>query len=348
MAMTTRFPALRQAQNRFLRNFRSETTQQTWQWTTHTFRAMNTDVHLWRYGADPKAADKVEALFRKQERHLSRFSGDSDLSRLNHCPKEKCPVSEELFAALEVALWAANATGGIYDPTILADLQVAGYDRTFDSISEPASFRRHAAVESTEHAPIGHLRPISFRNVDLLVESRTVCKPTGLGIDLGGMGKGWTVDRAADLLHGQGPFLVNAGGDLYAYGQPGDARGWRIELEHPLEPAARIATVWLTHHGLATSTVMKRRWLRSGHIQHHLIDPRSGQPAQTDALSVTVTAQRTVLADVFAKVALVLGVAEGLAWLEQLPGVEGCIFTENERLVWTAGFEPLFEMVGTN
>ena len=348
MAMTTRFPALRQAQNRLLRNFRSETTQQTWQWTTHTFRAMNTDVNRWHYGAAPNAAEKGDSVFRKQEHQLSRFDSHSDLSRLNHCPKEICPVSEELFAALEVALWAANATGGIYDPTILADLQVAGYDRTFDSIAVPASFRRHAAVESAEHASIGHRRPISFCNVDLLAESRTVRKPTGLGIDLGGMGKGWTVDRAADLLHGHGPFLVNAGGDLYAHGQPGDARGWRIELEHPLEPAARIASVRLTHHALATSTVMKRRWLRSGHIQHHLIDPRTGQPAQTDALSVTVTAQRTVLADIFAKVVLVLGVAEGLTWLEQLPGVEGCIFTENERLVWTAGFEPLFETVGTN
>lgn len=91
MAMTTRLPLFRQAQGGLQQHLRTATMRQTWQWTTHYFRAMNTDVHLWRYESDPKAAEQVEALFRKQERHLSRFDATSDLSRLNHCPEEDVP-----------------------------------------------------------------------------------------------------------------------------------------------------------------------------------------------------------------------------------------------------------------
>ena len=140
-------------------------------------------------------------------------------------------------------------------------------------------------------------------------------------------------------------FLVNAGGDLYAQGQPGDDRGWRIALEHPLHPDRWMAQVFVLNRGLATSTIMKRRWHKAGRLAHHLIDPRTGQPAQTDALSVTVLAPRTVLAEIYAKAALILGAEAGLAYLEQLPEVEGLIFTAAGRIVCTEGFAPLLDAV---
>ena len=71
---------------------------------------------------------------------------------------------------------------------------------------------------------------------------------------------------------------------------------------------------------------------------HHLIDPRTGRPAATDLLSVSVVAGRTVVAEVYAKVALLLGQEAGLAWLEQLPGVEGLVYTADRRIKYTAGF----------
>jgi thiamine biosynthesis lipoprotein len=98
------------------------------------------------------------------------------------------------------------------------------------------------------------------------------------------MGKGWTVDRAADRLAGLGPFLVNAGGDIFAYQSPPGQKGWQIDLVHPFNPAVSFAKVWLNHQALATSTIAKRRWQSQGRLMHHLIDPRTGQPAQTNAL----------------------------------------------------------------
>jgi thiamine biosynthesis lipoprotein len=159
------------------------------------------------------------------------------------------------------------------------------------------------------------------------------------------MGKGWTVDRAADRLQGLGPFLVNAGGDLYAYQSPPGQKGWDIDLIHPLKPAHYVARVQLHHCALATSTIARRRWRRGDQIMHHLIDPRTGQPAQTDALSVSVVAQRTVVAEILAKVALILGVQAGLAYLEHLPEVEGLIYTAASEIVYTSGFGTILDRV---
>ena len=86
------------------------------------------------------------------------------------------------------------------------------------------------------------------------------------------------------------------------------------------------------------SDLTKRRWQRDGQTMHHLIDPRTGQPAQTDALSVSVIADRTVMAEVYAKAALVLGVEQGLNFLQHLPGIEGFIFAADSTIVQTDGF----------
>ncbi len=258
-------------------------------------------------------------------------------------------MSNDLYAALEVALWAAQATGGLYDPSLLSALVAAGYDRSFEQLPAPAAF-----IWDGPDGPVGG--PCSgfgaipaatatpnAGSVLLDPETRTVRRPVGLQFDLGGMGKGWTVDRAADGLQAHRAFLVNAGGDLYAQGQPGSDRGWRIALEHPLHADRWMAQVFVLNRGLATSTVMKRRWRQAGQLAHHLLDPRTGRPAQTDALSVTVLAPRTVLAEIYAKAALILGAEAGLAYLELLPDVEGLIFTATGRIAHTAGFAPLLD-----
>ena len=309
-------------------------------WRQHHFRAMNTDVHVIHVNTGDDPAGAVEALFRRNERVMSRFDPSSDLSRLNGCRQGGCAVGPTLYAALEVALWAAAATGGIYDPTVLGDLQDAGYDRSFDLLVDRDDFCWQAESNVREKWRIDHRRVHDYRSVTLQPDNRIVRRPSGLGIDLGGMGKGWSVDRSADLMHARGmPFLVNAGGDLYASGAPGNAPGWDIDLEHPLRPGQSVAHVQVKDRALATSTVCRRQWQHHGRRQHHLIDPRTQAPAETDVLSVSVTAQRTVLAEIFAKVALILGAEAGLAYLEQLPGVEGMLFTVDEQTLFTTGFE---------
>ena len=187
------------------------------------------------------------------------------------------------------------------------------------------------------------MRPFNFRSIQLNRVKREIYKPIGVGLDLGGMGKGWTVDRAADRLQGLGPFLINAGGDIFGYQAPPGQTGWEIDLIHPLSPEQFIARMYLQHRALATSTVARRRWQRNGHMMHHLIDPRTGQPAHTDAISVSVIADRTMAAEIYAKVALILGAEQGLTYLQNLPGVEGLIYTDESQILYTSGLENILD-----
>ena len=314
---------------------------QDWRWNGYSFRAMNTKIQSWLYSrTDSAVLLDVQRLFNSVEKRLSRFDPHSELSRLNSHPHERFRASSMLLDAVEVALWAADATGGLYDPTILSALNNAGYDRSFELIEQPAPLSAAADLARNGHpAAQPALKPFTFRSVQLNRPKREIYKPVGVAFDLGGMGKGWTVDRAADRLLGLGPFLINAGGDIFAYQTPPGQPGWQIDLIHPLQPEQFIARVYLHHQALATSTIARRRWQQQGRIMHHLIDPRTSQPAQTDAISVSVIANRTVLAEIYAKVALILGVAQGLAYLQNLPGVEGLIYSAESQIVVTPGFQ---------
>ncbi len=315
-----------------------------WRWNHHSFRAMNTDIYFWLFSQTGKTILlDLQDMFVSFEKRLSRFNPRSELSALNRARKPAFKAGPILFEAVEIALWAAEATGGIYDPTILSQLEQAGYNRSFEKLNAPAPLHQVPGLELDDTSARPSWWPFQFRSITLNRARREIFKPEGLRLDLGGVGKGWSVDRAADRLQGVGPFLVNAGGDIFACQTPPGEAGWPIDVIHPLDPAKMMATLVLNHRALATSTIAKRRWRQNGRIMHHLIDPRTGRPAQTDALSVTVVSARTVLAEVFAKVALILGVERGLAFLEAQPDTEGLVFTAEAEIAPTAGLSPLLQ-----
>ncbi len=314
-------------------------------WQHHSFSAMGTSIHARIYTAKQRsAAREVEDLFRYFEQLLSRFRPASELSRLNDHDGPVFGAGEDLFAAVEGALWAAQQTGGIYDPTILPYLEEAGYDRTFESIPDRRPLTAVDALPDASGQPL-LLTGLDYRHVQLDRFTRMIARPPGLRLDLGGMGKGWTVDRIADGLIGTGPFMVNAGGDLYAYGRLGGARGWEIHLEHPFDPRLKLATLHIDHGAVATSTIARRRWLKDGRIRHHLIDPRTGHPAETGIVSVSVIGGRVFTAEVYAKAALILGAIDGPAFLESVPGIEGLMVTSGGEVRLTPGMAQYCERI---
>ncbi len=305
------------------------------QWHTHAFSAMNTSVFLWQFSRNAGLVRYVERHFARHEQTLSRFLAQSDLSRLNCCETETCRISADLFNALEQSLWFARRTEGVYDPTILPILERLGYDRSFEKMEALVVDRRPGTELSKTANPDGP----GFEAVTLDRVAMTVSRPVGMRFDLGGMGKGWTVDRAADLLHSEGPFFLNAGGDIYAGGAPDHPQGWAVEIEDPLDVNQRIAHVRIRDRALATSTISRRNWLQGNRRVHHLIDPRSRDVAETDVLSATVIAGRTVIAEIVAKSALILGSEAGLAFVEQWPDAEALLYTKSRQALYTTGFE---------
>ncbi len=271
-----------------------------------SFRAMNTDVLIVAGGAPrPALLDAAERLFRAYEARFSRFLADSELSALNRAAGAGVPVSPEMLRILDRAVALHRRTDGVFDPAILPALEAAGYDRSFERVDRDCAAIPRAPARS---GSVADLRIDYARSV--------VNAPARVRIDLGGIGKGFTVDAAAAVLRPCGNALVDAGGDIHAFGDGPDGDGWLIGVGDPLEPSRLLDQVWLHDAALATSTTAARRWLRGGVLQHHIIDPRTGTPAETNVVSVTVLAASAVEAEVLAKSALVLGYGEGRALLE--------------------------------
>jgi len=246
------------------------------------FRAMGTDVELFLAGEPSATAaallDSAEREFERLEALFSRFRPNSELSELNR--SGRIAASEDLLEVVELALGARERTGGRFDPTVHDALVAAGYDRTFDELV------RDGASDETA-ARCGGAVTVTGRTIEL---------EPGFRLDLGGIGKGYAVDRAAALLAVAGPALVNAGGDIAALGRP-DELGWRVGIETGGDPI----TVALEDAAIATTGRDRRRWRRNGRERHHLIDPATGRPAETDLLRVTVVAPTAVEAEVLAK-----------------------------------------------
>lgn len=300
---------------------------------THRFRAMNTDVVAVVVTPDRRtgamgALRHVEMLFSKVEATLSRFRVESELSRLNRWGGKPFAASPLLFAVATAALEAARVTEGVFDPTVLSALVAAGYDRSFEEIPPE---RADPPLPSTGPRP-------RWQDVHLDALTRTIVLPKGVGLDLGGIGKGWTVDRAAERLGTFPGFGIDAGGDLCCWGTRADGRPWTVGIADPRQPDRDLAVLAVHAGAVATSTVVRRRWNRAGEAQHHLIDPRTGRPGKTDVLSATVLAGSVARAETRAKVALLLGSREGLRFLDEQADAAGLLVLDDGQVVSSACF----------
>jgi thiamine biosynthesis lipoprotein len=287
------------------------------------FRAMNSDIELAGAGAGIDARlTRAERWLIAYEARYSRFRRLSELSRLNARAGRPVVVSKGLLELVELSLQLAKRSGGLFDPTVLRDLEASGYDRSFELIT-PAAARAHQRGSA------------SWRDVRVDHAGRTVTLPEGVGIDLGGIGKGWAVDRMASIL-GR-PCLVNGGGDVYAAGRPPGEDAWRIGIADPFRPEVDLSVVAVADRGVATSSTVKRRWRVGDAVLHHLIDPRTGRPSTSDAVQVTVVSSSAALADYHAKVALLQGADAALAYLEREADIEGLIVRRDGSLLTTTG-----------
>jgi thiamine biosynthesis lipoprotein len=247
---------------------------------THRFAAMGCEVVVG--GAEPDV-DAVAAIFERDERTFTRFADDSELVRVNRADGPVL-VSARFARALAAALWASRVTGGLVDPTLLDALEGAGYNRDFAEL-EPTP-------DPPRAGPCGRAGEVGLRGRLLTLPPRT-------RLDLNAVVKSMAVDEALAAI---GDGWVSAGGDLATSG--------------PLEVALpHGGSVRLERGALATSGSNGRRWMRAGRWQHHLIDPRTGRPAESPWEQVTACGESCLVADTAAKAAFLLGDA-GPDWLD--------------------------------
>ena len=251
-----------------------------------TFDALGGECELYGVDVDASSLEQGRTWILGMHERLTRFEPSSELSQLNASGGRWSPVSPALEALLRESLRAFDISDGLVNVAVLPALLAAGYSRDF--AAGPTA--RTAAPGIHPLPDVLQLRPGEARLSD------------GAALDLGGLAKGWLADRLAEGL-GEN-VLVNLCGDLYARGGGPTGEGWPVGFGDK--------TLLLKDMGAATSGTTKRAWAGG----HHLIDPRTGLPARTDLSEVSVLAVTATDAEIYAKVALLLGATAAPKWLE--------------------------------
>jgi FAD:protein FMN transferase len=286
-----------------------------------SWRALGTLVHL--VVTDPRclpaARSLLEADLAAVDLACSRFRADSEICTLQASSQATAQASSQaetqqisalLAEAIAVALRAAELTDGDVDPTVGAAMSALGYDRDFEQLqyADPAGGLTVRTVPG-------------WRQVRL--EGRTLTMPANIRLDLGATAKAWAADRSAARIArrtGCG-VLVSLGGDIAVAG-PAPRRGWRIRVQDVTgdpddTPAGPYALIAIRDGGLATSSTKARRWQRGGDVLHHILDPRTGLPAEPVWRTVSVAAGTCADANAASTAAVIRGRA-ALGWLARL------------------------------
>lgn len=268
-------------------------------------------------------ATEVDAL----DRACSRFRADSDLERLNAAGGAPVVVSALLGDAIRAALRAATLTDGDVDPTIGGAMAALGYDADFDTLPADGGPIADAVTAG------------AWRDVRIAGSPPMVTVPAGVRLDLGATAKALGADRAAAAAHAAAgcAVLVSLGGDLaIAGGAP--AGGWpvRVTDDHAAPAGAPGQTIVVHGGGLATSSSTVRRWRRGTAVVHHIVDPRTGWPAQSPYRTVSVAAATCVDANIATTAAIVRG-TRAVSWLESL-GLPARLVAQDGRVVELNGW----------
>ena len=298
-----------------------------------THQTMGTEVHVSAWTSDDEragaAASAVFQEFDRLDAMMSVWKDGSDIARLNAAAGDGAvPVAAETREVLGIARQISEQTEGRFDITFgaLSGLWKFDYQDKDNSIPDPK--------EIAKRLPL-----VNYRDVVVDAGAGTaLLKRKGMKVNLGGIGKGYAVDRAAEIMRRSGlhDFMIQAGGDMYVSGKRGD-RPWRLGIRDPRGPADKIfAALDLTDGTFSTSGDYERFFMKDGRRYHHIIDLSIGEPARL-CRSVTLVTERAVIADALAKGVFILGPDAGMALIERTPGVQGVIVSAKNEVSISSG-----------
>jgi len=252
--------------------------------------------------APKRAAQKAKESILLFEKTCSRFNAQSELSQLNNDSRQTVKVSPLLAQAVQAAIWAAGATEGLVDPTLLNDLIEAGYK---DSWQPKRRISLHQALKLMPEPEAAEANPSSlWQQISVDPVKGTVSRPAGTIIELGGTGKGLAADLASEYLTDYACWAVDCGGDIRVGGTAGISRLVQIMDSD----GQQYGSFEITKGAAATSGIGSRIWINaSGQPAHHLIDPSTGQPAFTGLVAATAKAPTALQAETLAKQAFLSG-----------------------------------------
>ncbi len=282
----------------------------------------------------PAALDAAMAEIDRLEALFSYNLAGSDVGRLNAAAGSgRVSVDPQTMAVLAAARQMAELSDGSFDPTIGPLVDIWGF--------RPYS-EQQTVPDAADIAAILDL--VDYRKLVLYPESNEAeLLSPGMSVDLGSIAKGYVVDRVAQILCDGGVVsaVLDIGGNIYALGLNQEGTSWRVGLQHPRQTDQLLGVIPLTDHSVATSGDYQRYFEAGGERYHHLLDPKTGYPAD-GIVSISIVAATGMQADAVSTAAFVLGPEAGLVLVRQL-GLEAVMYTDDGQVQVTGGLQALFE-----
>lgn len=287
-----------------------------------TFRfsavAMGTDIELTASAENEAVArdafDAVVSEFKRIEALMSEWREGSELFRINaNAGLKPVLVSDELFNVIDAGQKVSVVSDGAFDITWAAMRGLWDFSGRDNKVPGDAEIKKRLPL-------------VNYKDVQLDYDKKTVfLKKKGMAIGLGGIAKGYAVDKAMEIVAKKGVrnAIIKAGGDMRVQGAE-DRRPWKIGIRDPRRKDRNFATIEMTDASISTSGDYERFFEKDGVIYHHIMDPRTGYPARL-AQSVTVTGPDTLTTDALSTAVFVLGAKDGLMLVESLNGIEAVI-----------------------
>jgi thiamine biosynthesis lipoprotein len=301
------------------------------EWMERTEAIMGTRCYaeLWADDA-PRGNDALDAVmdeFRRIDNLMSHYKPESQLSQINaHANDQPVQVDKELFDLIKLSTHYSQITDG-------------AFDITYASVGYLYDYRRH--IHPTEEQIRQALPAVNWRNMLFDEEHHTVrFEHPGMRIDLGGIGKGYAVDRGVEILkaRGIGHALVTAGGDSRIIGDR-FGRPWLVAIRHPDDPGKVVTRIPLSDSAVSTSGDYERYFDEGGVRYHHIIDPRTGHSASR-VRSATIMAPTATQTDGMSKTAFVLGAEKALEIINRMPEYDAVFVLPDGRMLWSNGLRP--------
>lgn len=306
--------------------------------------AMGTEVTFMAFTSPSKDAAAVDAALEagwaeiaRLEKLLSSWTEDSDIAQINKQSGEWVPVAPETAFIIERSLATSRLSEGVFDISFHSLGDLWRFGDADDGVHVLPTPRQLDAARKL----------IDYRKVEVELNPPRVRIGKRMRVDLGGIAKGYIVDKVADVFrkHGVESFLVQAGGDLFGQGRKPDGSPWMSGVRDPRGPRDKsFGTIELTDHAFSTAGDYARAFVLDGKRYHHIIDPRTGYPA-TACRSVTIWSKDALTADALDDVVFILGPEAGLKLIESLPGV-GALIVDKDNKVWISELlRPRFKLV---
>ena len=300
-------------------------------WHSHAIKAMTTNIE-WSYWLDSSSGEnhaaidaQLSAVFREVDEVMNRYAESSELSHVNRTAAEHpVVVSSPLFQVLNSSIEMSRLSDG-------------AFDMTFASVGYLYDYREKRQPSQSVIDPAISL--INYRLVILDKDNQTIYfRKPGVRLDLGGVAKGYSVDRAGEVLIGRGikHARVSAGGDMRLLGSK-RGEDWVIGIKDPRQPESLAVRLPLSNVAVSTSGDYERYFIDDdGDRVHHILSPSTGKPA-AELQSVTVIGEEAIDTDALSTAVFVLGTQRGLALIDSLTGVDAILIDQNRNMHYSAG-----------